>query len=123
MCFAASHQPLHLLIFSFPFFDYMISYKYQIDIIRGIGMREQEAWRIDGFIGIGCVALFVLAGFVSLIQAQLLLAVFCFALAAFLATGITIVQPNQASFFCFSVMGICFRNIMIAELFFERGTT
>ncbi|AGT30788.1 hypothetical protein M493_02270 [Geobacillus genomosp. 3] len=28
-----------------------------------------------------------------------------------------------AGFFCFSVMGICYRNIMIAELFFERGTT
>ncbi|KJE27547.1 hypothetical protein LG52_2798 [Geobacillus kaustophilus] len=26
-----------------------------------------------------------------------------------------------AGFFCFSVMGICYRNIMIAELFIKKG--
>lgn len=84
-------------------------------------MREQEAWRMDGFIGIGCIALFVMAGFVSLIQVQLLLSVFCFALAALLATGITIVQPNQAKVLTF--FGRYFGTIRDSGLFFTVPLT
>ncbi|OQP05659.1 hypothetical protein B1690_12445 [Geobacillus sp. 46C-IIa] len=78
-------------------------------------MREQNAWRVDGFIGIGCIALLLMASFISLIQAQLLLAIVCFVLAALLATGITIVQPNQAKVLTF--FGRYFGTIRDSGLF------
>ncbi|MBB6284916.1 SPFH domain-containing protein [Geobacillus subterraneus] len=78
-------------------------------------MREQNAWRMDGFIGIGCIALLLMASFISLIQAQLLLAIVCFVLAALLATGITIVQPNQAKVLTF--FGRYFGTIRDSGLF------
>ncbi|WP_044895007.1 SPFH domain-containing protein [Bacillus alveayuensis] len=65
-------------------------------------MKETKAWYMNGFVGI----LFILlllggAAFVLLTQQMIVLAVFPAAIALLLATGITIVQPNQAKVITF----------------------
>jgi regulator of protease activity HflC (stomatin/prohibitin superfamily) len=65
-------------------------------------MKETKAWYMNGFVGI----LFILlllggAAFVLLTEQMIVLSVFPATIALLLATGITIVQPNQAKVITF----------------------
>lgn len=59
-------------------------------------MREEKVWRINGFLGILIIAVFAGLGVLMLINTKLVAAVALLLAAIILATGITIVQPNQA---------------------------
>jgi regulator of protease activity HflC (stomatin/prohibitin superfamily) len=65
-------------------------------------MKETKAWYMNGFVGILFILLLLWgAAFVLLTQQMIVLAVFPAAIALLLATGITIVQPNQAKVITF----------------------
>ncbi|WP_445613502.1 SPFH domain-containing protein [Geobacillus sp. YF-1] len=78
-------------------------------------MREQNAWYLDGFIGIGGIAMLLIAGVLLLAQQLFLPALLFFVMAVLLATGITIVQPNQAKVLTF--FGRYFGTIRDSGLF------
>ncbi|MBO8164979.1 MAG: SPFH domain-containing protein [Brevibacillus sp.] len=60
-------------------------------------MNERKVWAINGFAGILIIAVLLVAGVLSLFsQAGVLLGVMSLLLAVVFATGIVIVQPNQA---------------------------
>jgi regulator of protease activity HflC (stomatin/prohibitin superfamily) len=59
-------------------------------------MKETKAWYMNGFIGIVCIAVLAAAALLSVLHEQIVIAALFLAVAAFFATGITIVQPNQA---------------------------
>ncbi|MGZ0084430.1 SPFH domain-containing protein [Caldibacillus thermoamylovorans] len=84
-------------------------------------MREQNAWYLDGFIGIGGIAMLLIAGFLLLAQQLFLPAILFFVMAVLLATGITIVQPNQAKVLTF--FGRYFGTIRDSGLFFTVPLT
>ncbi|WP_282940752.1 SPFH domain-containing protein [Paenibacillus sp. RC67] len=58
-------------------------------------MKEQKAWVLNGFLGVLLMAIFVAAGIVFLINDSSLLGVISIIVGAIIATGITVVQPNQ----------------------------
>jgi len=78
-------------------------------------MREHKAWCIDGFVGIGGIILLLIIGFFFLVQQLFLPAILFFLIAVLLATGITIVQPNQAKVLTF--FGRYFGTIRDSGLF------
>ncbi|MGG3821388.1 SPFH domain-containing protein [Geobacillus thermodenitrificans] len=78
-------------------------------------MREQKAWYINGFIGIGGIVLLLIVGFFFLVQELFLPAILFFIIAVLLATGITIVHPNQAKVLTF--FGRYFGTIRDSGLF------
>ncbi|WP_031405787.1 SPFH domain-containing protein [Geobacillus vulcani] len=84
-------------------------------------MREQKAWYLDGFIGIGGIAMLLIAGFLLLVQQLFLPALLFFVMTVLLATGITIVQPNQAKVLTF--FGRYFGTIRDSGLFFTVPLT
>ncbi|AMX84617.1 hypothetical protein GS3922_13725 [Geobacillus subterraneus] len=84
-------------------------------------MKEQKAWYLDGFIGIGGIAMLLIAGFLLLVQQLFLPAILFFVMAVLLATGITIVQPNQAKVLTF--FGRYFGTIRDSGLFFTVPLT
>ncbi|ANB56266.1 SPFH domain / Band 7 family protein [Anoxybacillus sp. B7M1] len=59
-------------------------------------MRESKAWYVNGFLGILFILLFLIVAAISLLQQMLMPAIVLAVLAVLLATGITIVEPNQA---------------------------
>lgn len=59
-------------------------------------MRESKAWYVNGFLGILFILLFLIVASISLLQQMLMPAIVLAVLAVLLATGITIVEPNQA---------------------------
>jgi regulator of protease activity HflC (stomatin/prohibitin superfamily) len=61
-----------------------------------IFMRESKAWYVNGFLGILFILLFLIVAAISLLQQMLMPAIVLAVLAVLLATGITIVEPNQA---------------------------
>jgi regulator of protease activity HflC (stomatin/prohibitin superfamily) len=78
-------------------------------------MKEQKAWYINGFIGIGGIVLLLIVGFFFLVQELFLPAILFFIIAVLLATGITIVHPNQAKVLTF--FGRYFGTIRDSGLF------
>jgi regulator of protease activity HflC (stomatin/prohibitin superfamily) len=64
-------------------------------------MKETKAWHMNGFIGIIGIAILVAAALVSFLQRQIVIAALFVVIAVVLASGITIVQPNQAKVLIF----------------------
>jgi regulator of protease activity HflC (stomatin/prohibitin superfamily) len=64
-------------------------------------MKETKAWHMNGFIGIIGIAILVAAALVSFLQQQIVIAALFVVIAVVLASGITIVQPNQAKVLIF----------------------
>jgi regulator of protease activity HflC (stomatin/prohibitin superfamily) len=64
-------------------------------------MKETKAWYMNGFIGIIGIAILVAAALVSFLQQQIVIAALFVVIAVVLASGITIVQPNQAKVLIF----------------------
>ncbi|GCD84159.1 SPFH domain-containing protein [Parageobacillus thermoglucosidasius] len=64
-------------------------------------MKETKAWYMNGFIGIICIAILVAGALVSFLQQQIVITVLFAVIAVALASGITIVQPNQAKVLIF----------------------
>ena len=59
-------------------------------------MKENKVFQVNGFIGILAIAVFVALGVMMLINQNLVIAILFLLAAAILASGITIIQPNQA---------------------------
>ncbi|MFT4415402.1 SPFH domain-containing protein [Fredinandcohnia humi] len=59
-------------------------------------MREKQAWRINGFLGFLTIAVLAGLGVLMLVNTKLVPAILLLLAAVILASGITIVQPNQA---------------------------
>jgi len=59
-------------------------------------MKESQVWKLNGFLGILIIAVFIALGAVMLINTKIVLGIFFVAAAFILASGITIVQPNKA---------------------------
>jgi len=64
-------------------------------------MKETKAWHISGFIGIVVVIIFLALATVSFFLTSSIIGIIFIILAILVATGITIVQPNQASVIMF----------------------
>lgn len=64
-------------------------------------MKETKAWYINGFAGIIGIAVLVAVAIISLLQQLVIIAVLFVVAAIVLASGITIVQPNQAKVLIF----------------------
>lgn len=59
-------------------------------------MKETKAWYMNGFIGIVCIAILAAVALLSALREQIVIAALFLVVAVVFATGITIVQPNQA---------------------------
>jgi regulator of protease activity HflC (stomatin/prohibitin superfamily) len=59
-------------------------------------MKETKAWYMNGFIGIICIAILAAVALLSVLHEQIVIAALFLVIAVVFATGITIVQPNQA---------------------------
>ena len=59
-------------------------------------MKETKTWYMNGFIGIVCIAALAAAALLSVLHEQIVVAALLLVVAAVFATGVTIVQPNQA---------------------------
>jgi regulator of protease activity HflC (stomatin/prohibitin superfamily) len=59
-------------------------------------MKETKAWYMNGFIGIVCIAILAAVALLSVLHEQIVIAAIFLVIAVVFATGITIVQPNQA---------------------------
>ncbi|EZP78463.1 hypothetical protein H839_01306 [Parageobacillus genomosp. 1] len=59
-------------------------------------MKETKAWYMNGFIGIICIAILAAVALLSVLHEQIVIAALFLVVAVVFATGITIVQPNQA---------------------------
>jgi regulator of protease activity HflC (stomatin/prohibitin superfamily) len=64
-------------------------------------MKEIKAWYMNGFMGILFIIFFLIVASFSLLNQLMIPAVLLFVIALLLATGITIVQPNQAKVLTF----------------------
>ncbi|MED4989610.1 SPFH domain-containing protein [Parageobacillus toebii] len=64
-------------------------------------MKETKAWYMNGFAGIIGIAVLVAVAIISLLQQLVIIAVLFVVAAIVLASGITIVQPNQAKVLIF----------------------
>lgn len=64
-------------------------------------MVEKKAWTINGFIGVILILILVAGAVFFVVQEQVILTVLLAVVAAVLATGITIVQPNQSKVLTF----------------------
>ncbi|MBM7645742.1 regulator of protease activity HflC (stomatin/prohibitin superfamily) [Scopulibacillus daqui] len=60
-------------------------------------MKDRKAWHVDGFIGVLCAVVCVVIAIVSLFQGVPAAAAIALVIAALIASGITIIQPNQAA--------------------------
>ncbi|WP_028547356.1 SPFH domain-containing protein [Paenibacillus sp. UNC451MF] len=58
-------------------------------------MKEQKAWVLNGFLGVLLMVIFIAAGIVLLINDSSILGVTLIIIGVFLASGITVIQPNQ----------------------------
>ncbi|WP_449538066.1 SPFH domain-containing protein [Ferdinandcohnia sp. Marseille-Q9671] len=59
-------------------------------------MKETQVWRLNGFLGILIIAVFTGIGVMMLINTKIIIGALFILAAITLASGITIVQPNQA---------------------------
>ncbi|GAJ41370.1 SPFH domain-containing protein [Saccharococcus caldoxylosilyticus] len=59
-------------------------------------MKETKTWYMNGFIGIVCIAVLAAAALLSVWHEQIVVAALLLVVAVVFATGVTIVQPNQA---------------------------
>ena len=59
-------------------------------------MKETKTWYRNGFIGIVCIAVLAAAALLSVLHEQIVVAALLLVVAVVFATGVTIVQPNQA---------------------------
>ncbi|MDX8046422.1 SPFH domain-containing protein [Gracilibacillus sp. S3-1-1] len=59
-------------------------------------MQERQAWSMNGVLGIGLIVLLLVGGVFSFFQSLFLLGIPLFIIAVVLASGVTIVQPNQS---------------------------
>lgn len=59
-------------------------------------MKETKTWYMNGFIGIVCIAVLAAAALLSVLHEQIVVAALLLVVAVVFATGVTIVQPNQA---------------------------
>lgn len=65
-------------------------------------MTEKKAFSVNGFIGIAVILVLIILGvYLFVVQSQLVLPIMLVAIAIVLATGIVIVQPNQAQVITF----------------------
>jgi regulator of protease activity HflC (stomatin/prohibitin superfamily) len=64
-------------------------------------MKETKAWHMNGFVGIIFLVILVAGALVSFLQQQIVIAALLAVIAVALASGITIVQPNQAKVLIF----------------------
>ncbi|BDG48872.1 SPFH domain-containing protein [Parageobacillus sp. KH3-4] len=64
-------------------------------------MKETKAWHMNGFVGIIFLVMLVAGALVSFLQQQIVIAALLAVIAVALASGITIVQPNQAKVLIF----------------------
>ncbi|WP_143416109.1 SPFH domain-containing protein [Geobacillus sp. E263] len=64
-------------------------------------MKEIKAWYTNGFVGIVGIAILLIAAFISFLLQQMIFAVLFLLVAVVFASGITIVQPNQAKVLIF----------------------
>lgn len=64
-------------------------------------MKEIKAWYTNGFVGIVGIAILLIAAFISFLLQQMIFAVLFLLVAVVFASGITIVQPNQAKVLVF----------------------
>lgn len=59
-------------------------------------MKEKQVWKLNGFLGVLIIAVFVALGVMMLINTKVTFGILFVALAVILASGITIIQPNKA---------------------------
>lgn len=59
-------------------------------------MQERKAWSMNGILGIIIIAILLALGIFSIFQTQIVLGIVLIIIAGILASGITIVQPNQS---------------------------
>lgn len=59
-------------------------------------MKETNAWRLNGFLGVLIIVVFAGLGGFALVQKNLVLGILFIVIAAALASGITVIQPNQS---------------------------
>lgn len=59
-------------------------------------MREKVAWSMNGFLGILIIAILLACTVFSVLEGQYVIGAICLIVAITLATGITLVQPNQS---------------------------
>jgi regulator of protease activity HflC (stomatin/prohibitin superfamily) len=64
-------------------------------------MKEAKAWYMNGFVGILLIVILLIGAAFTLLQQLIVPTVLLVAIALLLATGITIVQPNQAKVITF----------------------
>ncbi|GGE34782.1 membrane protein [Pullulanibacillus camelliae] len=64
-------------------------------------MKETKAWRISGFLGIVIIVICLALAAASFFSTNAILGIVLIIIAALLGSGITIVQPNQASVIMF----------------------
>jgi regulator of protease activity HflC (stomatin/prohibitin superfamily) len=58
-------------------------------------MKEKSAWTLNGYVGILIIAALLAGTAFSFIKGQFILGIICLIVAITLASGITLVQPNQ----------------------------
>lgn len=59
-------------------------------------MTEKDAWSMNGYLGIIIIAILLGCAAFSLVYRQFSLGIICLLIAILLATGLTLIQPNQA---------------------------
>lgn len=59
-------------------------------------MTEKDAWSMNGYLGIIIIAILLGCAAFSLVYRQFSLGIICLLMAILLATGLTLIQPNQA---------------------------
>lgn len=59
-------------------------------------MKEKSALAINGYVGMLFIAILLAIGGFNFVQANIIVAIVCIALAVLLGSGITLVQPNQS---------------------------
>lgn len=60
-------------------------------------MKEKSAWTLNGYVGILIIAALLAGTAFSFIKGQFILGIICLIVAITLASGITLVQPNQSA--------------------------
>ncbi|GAA4833014.1 SPFH domain-containing protein [Paenibacillus vulneris] len=58
-------------------------------------MKEKKAWVLNGFLGVLLILIFVAAGLLLLINVNEIVGVVAIVIGALLASGLTVVQPNE----------------------------
>ncbi|MEI3606405.1 SPFH domain-containing protein [Pseudogracilibacillus sp. SE30717A] len=59
-------------------------------------MTERDAWSMNGYLGVLVIAVLIGVGIINIIHEHFFLGIFFFVIAIILATGLTLVQPNQS---------------------------